>query len=59
MLLKFWQNQRGQDTVEYALIMAFIASAAVAVSPSIATVTAHFSRSMSVLETALSVTAAR
>ena len=56
MLLKFWQNQRGQDTVEYALIVAFIASAAVAISPSIAALAAYFSRSMSVLEAALAVT---
>ena len=59
MIQRFWQDQRGQDTVEYALIVAFITSAAVAVSPAVASVAAYFSRSMSVLETALSVTGAR
>ncbi len=57
MIQRFWQDQRGQDTVEYALIVAFVASAAVAISPTIASVAAYFSRSMSVLEAALAVTA--
>ncbi len=29
MLLKFWQEEEGQDLVEYSLLLAFIALAAV------------------------------
>jgi Flp pilus assembly pilin Flp len=57
MIQKFWRDQRGQDTVEYALILAFIASAAVALSPAMASVAAHLGRSIGVLDAALAATA--
>ncbi len=57
MIRKFWQDQRGQDTVEYAMIVAFIASAATALSPAIAAVALHLGRSIGVLNAALAVTA--
>jgi Flp pilus assembly pilin Flp len=57
MIRKFWQDQRGQDTVEYALIVAFIASAATAISPAIAAVALHLGRSIGILDAALAATA--
>lgn len=56
MIKNFWNNQRGQDTVEYALIGAFIASAATAISPAIAAVAMHLGRSIGVLDAALAAT---
>lgn len=56
MIRKFWQDQRGQDTIEYALIVAFIASAATAISPAIAAVALHLGRSIGVLDAALAAT---
>ena len=56
-LLNFLNDQRGQDTVEYALIAAFIATAATALSPAIAAVALHLGRSINVLDAALAITA--
>ena len=57
MIRKIWKDQRGQDTVEYALIVAFIASAAAAISPAVAAVAVHFAHAMGILNVALAATA--
>ncbi len=57
MIRKFWQDQRGQDTVEYAMIVAFIATAATAISPAVASVAVHFGQSVGILHVALAATA--
>jgi Flp pilus assembly pilin Flp len=54
---RLWQDQRGQDMVEYALIAAFISAAAMAISPAILTTAAFLQQSMRVLDLALSLTA--
>jgi Flp pilus assembly pilin Flp len=36
MLRKLWRNKRGQDMIEYALLAAFLAVAAGAISPAVA-----------------------
>jgi Flp pilus assembly pilin Flp len=35
--LKIWKDQRGQDLIEYALMAGFVAVAAGAIMPSVAT----------------------
>jgi Flp pilus assembly pilin Flp len=57
MLQKLWQDQRGQDMIEYALIAAFVAAAAMALSPAVLTTAMFLGRSMRVLDVALSLTA--
>ncbi len=59
MLKRFWQDQRGQDMVEYALIAAFISAAVMAVSPAILTTVAFLDRSLRVLDLVLALTAAQ
>jgi Flp pilus assembly pilin Flp len=53
MTQSFWKDQRGQDTIEYALIVAFIATAATAATPAALAVAAHLERSMAILTAAL------
>ncbi|MEO5926659.1 MAG: hypothetical protein ABIR70_22790 [Bryobacteraceae bacterium] len=57
MLKNFWQDQRGQEMTEYALIAAFVAAAAMAISPAILATAMFLGRSMRVLDLALSLTA--
>ena len=59
MLQRFWQDQRGQDMTEYALIAAFVTAAVMVLSPAILTTAAFLQQSMRVLDLALSLTAAR
>ena len=57
MIRKFLQDQRGQDTIEYALIVGFIATAATAISPAVAAVAVRMGQSVGILHAALAVTA--
>lgn len=51
--LKIWKDTRGQDLIEYALMAGFVAVAAGAVMPGIATsISTIFSQVASVLTTA-------
>jgi len=53
--LKIWKDQNGQDLIEYALMAGFVAVAAGAVMPSVATqINAIFSKIASILTTASS-----
>ncbi len=36
-MLRIWKDGRGQDLIEYALLAAFVATAAAAVTPTFAT----------------------
>jgi Flp pilus assembly pilin Flp len=48
--LKVWKDQRGQDLIEYALMAGFVAVAAGAIMPNVATsVSQIFSKISSVL----------
>jgi Flp pilus assembly pilin Flp len=53
MIRKIWRDERGQDMVEYALIGAFVATAAVSLSPAIYAVASYFSHSLQLLFVAL------
>ncbi|MFM2124461.1 MAG: hypothetical protein RL328_912 [Acidobacteriota bacterium] len=53
LLRNLWKNQAGQDFLEYALIAAFVATAAASLSPAIAATVAYMGRSMGVLQLAL------
>lgn len=53
MIRKFWRDERGQDMVEYALIGAFVATAAVGLSPAVYAVAAYFGQSIQLLQVAL------
>jgi Flp pilus assembly pilin Flp len=59
MLRRLWQDQRGQDMTEYALIAAFVTAAAMALSPAVLATAAFLGRSLHVLDLALSLTAGR
>jgi len=59
MILRFWQDQRGQDMTEFALLGAFVAAAAVALSPAILAVALYLGQSIRILDLALSSTAGR
>ncbi len=59
LLVRLLMNRKGQDLVEYALISAFVAAAAVAISPAVASTTLRFSVVISLLDRALADTAAR
>lgn len=37
LLLRFWKNTKGQDLIEYALMAGFVAVAAGAIMPGVAT----------------------
>jgi Flp pilus assembly pilin Flp len=51
--LKIWKDQRGQDLIEYALMAGFVAVAAGAIMPGVATsVSQIFSKVNSVLSNA-------
>jgi pilus assembly protein Flp/PilA len=51
--LKVWKDQRGQDLIEYALMAGFVAVAAGAIMPSVATSLSQiFSKVASVLSSA-------
>lgn len=51
--LKIWRDQRGQDLIEYALMAGFVAVAAGAVMPNVATsISQIFSKVASVLSEA-------
>jgi len=51
--LKIWKDQRGQDLIEYALMAGFVAVAAGAIMPDVATsVSQIFSKVNSVLSNA-------
>ena len=56
LLRNLWKNQAGQDFLEYALIAAFVATAAASLSPAIAATVAYMGRSMGVLQLALNAT---
>jgi Flp pilus assembly pilin Flp len=59
MIRKIWRDERGQDMVEYALAGAFVAAAAMALSPAVYAVATYLGQSMRVIDLALQVTAAR
>jgi Flp pilus assembly pilin Flp len=51
--LKVWKDQRGQDLIEYALMAGFVAVAAGAIMPGVATsISQIFSKVQSVLSAA-------
>ena len=51
--LKVWKDQRGQDLIEYALMAGFVAVAAGAIMPGVATsISTIFSKISSVLSSA-------
>ena len=51
--LKIWKDQRGQDLIEYALMAGFVAVAAGAIMPGVATSLSQiFSKVCSVLSSA-------
>jgi Flp pilus assembly pilin Flp len=51
--LKIWKDQRGQDLIEYALMAGFVAVAAGAIMPGVATSLSQiFSKVASVLSSA-------
>jgi Flp pilus assembly pilin Flp len=51
--LKVWQDRRGQDLIEYALMAGFVAVAAGAIMPGVATsISSIFSKVASVLTAA-------
>jgi pilus assembly protein Flp/PilA len=51
--LKVWKDQRGQDLIEYALMAGFVAVAAGAIMPGVATSLSNiFSKVASVLSSA-------
>ena len=51
--LSFWKDTRGQDLIEYALIAGFVAVAAVAISPGVASsINVIFSKVNSIMITA-------
>jgi len=51
--LKIWKDQRGQDLIEYALMAGFVAVAAGAIMPGVATsISQIFSKVSSVLSNA-------
>ena len=51
--LKVWKDQRGQDLIEYALMAGFVAVAAGAIMPGVATsISQIFSKVQSVLANA-------
>ena len=54
-LVRIWKNRQGQDLIEYALMAGFVAVAAGAVMPSVATsISTIFSQISSVLSAAAS-----
>ena len=54
---KLWKDQAGQDLVEYALLVAFVASLAIAIFPAIGSTAVLYSHAMSALSLALTATA--
>ncbi len=49
--LKIWKDNRGQDLIEYALMAGFVAVAAGAIMPNVASsITTIFSKIQSILE---------
>jgi pilus assembly protein Flp/PilA len=51
--LKIWKNEQGQDLIEYALMAGFVAVAAGAIMPGVATsISQIFSKVASVLSSA-------
>jgi pilus assembly protein Flp/PilA len=53
LTLKVWKDQRGQDLIEYALMAGFVAVAAGAIMPGVATSLSQiFSKVASVLSSA-------
>jgi Flp pilus assembly pilin Flp len=51
--LKIWKDQRGQDLIEYALMAGFVAVAAGAIMPGVATsISTIFSKVASVMSAA-------
>ena len=53
LTLKVWKDQRGQDLIEYALMAGFVAVAAGAIMPGVATsISQIFSKVASVLSSA-------
>ena len=51
--LKIWKDRRGQDLIEYALMAGFVAVAAGAIMPGVATsISTIFSKIASVMSTA-------
>ena len=55
MIVRIWKDRRGQDLIEYALMAGFVAVAAGAVMPSVATsISTIFSEISSVLALAAS-----
>jgi len=54
-LVRIWENRQGQDLIEYALMAGFVAVAAGAVMPSVATsISTIFSEISSVMSVAAS-----
>jgi Flp pilus assembly pilin Flp len=59
MLRKIWRDERGQDFVEYALVGAFVATAAIGLSPAVYAVAAYLGQSIHIIDAALAATAAQ
>jgi pilus assembly protein Flp/PilA len=54
IVLRFWQEEEGQDLVEYALAAGMVAVAAVAVMPTLSTVVSNvFSKIGSIISTSV------
>jgi len=54
---KLLKDQAGQDLIEYALLVALVASLAIAIFPAIGSTSVLYSRAMSALSLALTTTA--
>ena len=53
LIRRFFADQNAATAIEYALIAAFVATAAASLSPAIAATVAYMGRSMGVLQLAL------
>jgi Flp pilus assembly pilin Flp len=59
VLRGIWDDERGQDMTEYALVGAFVAAAAMAVSPAVYAVAMYLGQSIRILDVSLAVIAAQ
>lgn len=59
VLRGIWDDERGQDMIEYALVGAFVAAAAIAVSPAVYAVAVYLGQSVRVIDASLAVIAAQ
>lgn len=59
VLLEVWADEHGQDMAEYALVGAFVAAAAVAVSPAVYAVAVYLGQSIREIDLSLAMIAAQ